>query len=61
MEITLLYKESYYIGVKKRKNIQSWDQQNEVVMELFIMRFHSIWQHVNFMQGVHLQGNSTLV
>ena len=49
MKITLLYQVSHYIRVKKQRNIQSWDQQNHLVIrrfcyisDLFITRFHCI-------------------
>ena len=32
MKITLLYQVSHYIGVKKQRNIKSWDQQNYLVI-----------------------------
>ena len=36
MKITLLYQVSHYIRVKKKKkNIQSWDQQNYLVIRGF--------------------------
>ena len=31
MKITLLYQVSYYIRVKKQRNIKSWDQQNTLL------------------------------
>ena len=50
MEITLLYQVSHYIRVKKQRNIMTWDQQNYLVIrgfvisDLFITRFHCIWE-----------------
>ena len=35
MKITLLYQVSYYIRVKKQRNIKSWDQQNYLVIREF--------------------------
>ena len=32
MKITLLYRVSHYIRVKKQRNIKSWDQQNYLVI-----------------------------
>ena len=32
MKITLLYQVSYYIRVKKQRNIKSWDQQIYLVI-----------------------------
>ena len=46
MKITLLYQVSHYIRVKKQRNINSWDQQNDLIIRgfcyirLFITRFH---------------------
>ena len=35
MKITLLYQVSHYIRVKKQRNIESWDQQNDLVIRGF--------------------------
>ena len=35
MKITLLYRVSRYIRVKKQRNIKSWDQQNDLVIRGF--------------------------
>ena len=35
MKMTLLYQVSHYIGVKKQRNIKSWDQQNHLVIRGF--------------------------
>ena len=35
MKITLLYQVSHYIGVKKQRNIKSWDPQNYLVIRGF--------------------------
>ena len=35
MKITLLYQISHYIRVKKQRNIESWDQQNYLVIRGF--------------------------
>ena len=47
MKIPLLYQVSHYIRVKRQRNINSWDQQNHLVIrgfyvisDLFITRFH---------------------
>ena len=45
MKITLLYRVSLYIGVKKQRNIKSWDEQNYLVRLVIrgfcnITRFH---------------------
>ena len=35
MKITLLYRVSHYIRVKKQRNIKSWDQENYLVLRGF--------------------------
>ena len=60
MKITLLYQVSHYIRVEKQRNIKSWDQQNYLVIEgfvisdLFITRFYCIGKGLNIFLRVFL-------
>ena len=59
VKITLLYQVSHYIGVKKLRNIKSWDQQNYLVIRGFCYRhrFHEVMAQRALMPSLRENGN----